>query len=329
MKSRELSVELRDKIVSSHRSGEGYRKISAALKVPMSTVGSVIRKWKTFGTTRTLPRSGRPTKPSHQGTKEDVVNPTVAPSELQGSSADREASRKTSISAAIRRSGVYVARRKPLLGKRHMAARLEFAQRHLKEPQTVRDRIIWSGETKIELFGANGRCQPGSARYPANSIPTVNDDDGSGVTMWGCFSAAGTGRLVRIEEKWNAEVYRDILDANLFQSALELRLGREFVFQQDNNRQHKAKITQKWLEDNCVNVLEWPSKSPDLNPIEHLWRDVKMAVRRQSPSSLMELECFCKEEWVKLPKDRCAQLVASYSKRLTAVVAAEGALTEY
>ncbi len=60
MRSKELPEELRDRIVARHRSGQGYKKISAALKVPKSTVASIILKWKTFGTTRTLPRAGRP-----------------------------------------------------------------------------------------------------------------------------------------------------------------------------------------------------------------------------------------------------------------------------
>uniref|UniRef100_A0A8C5DZM8 Tc1-like transposase DDE domain-containing protein n=1 Tax=Gouania willdenowi TaxID=441366 RepID=A0A8C5DZM8_GOUWI len=90
---------------------------------------------------------------------------------------------------------------------------------------------------------------------------------------------------------------------------------------------HTAKISKEWLQDNSVNVLERPSQSPDLNPIEHLWRDLKMAVHR--PSNLMELERFCKEEWAKVATDRCAKLVASYSKRLEAVIAAKGATTKY
>uniref|UniRef100_A0A8C4QWU3 C2H2-type domain-containing protein n=1 Tax=Eptatretus burgeri TaxID=7764 RepID=A0A8C4QWU3_EPTBU len=62
MKSKELSIELRDRIVRRHRSGEGYKTISRVLKVPKSTVSSIIRKWKEYGTTQTLPRAGRPTK---------------------------------------------------------------------------------------------------------------------------------------------------------------------------------------------------------------------------------------------------------------------------
>ncbi|KAG2458101.1 TCB1 transposase, partial [Polypterus senegalus] len=339
MKSKELSVDLRDRIVSKHKSGEGYRKISAALKVPMSTVASIIRKWKKFKTTRTLPRAGRPSKLSDRGrralVREVTKNPMVTLSELQRSSVERgEPSRRTTISAAIHQSGLYgtVARRKPLLSKRHMAARLEFAKRHLKDSQNMRNKILWSDETKTELFGVNARRPvsriPGTTHHQANTIPTVKHGGGS-IMLWECFSAARTGRLVRIKGKMTAAMYSDILDENLLQSAFNLRLGQWFIFQQENDPKHTAKISKEWLEDNSVNVLEWPSQSPDLNPIEHLWRDLKMDVHQHFLSYLMELERCCKGEWVKLAKYRCAKLVASYSKRLEAVIAAKGASTKH
>ncbi|KAG2455820.1 TCB1 transposase, partial [Polypterus senegalus] len=339
MKSKELSVALRDRIASRHKSGEGYRKNSAALKVPVSTVTSIIRKWKKFETTRTLPRAGRPSKLSDRGRRalfrEVTKNPMVTLSELQRSSVERgEPSRRTTISAAIHQSGLYgrVARMKPLLSKRHMAAHLEFAKRQLKDSQTMRNKILWFNETKIELFGVNARRhvwrKPGTDHHQANTIPTVKHGGGS-IMLWGCFSAAGTGRLVRIKGKMSAAMYRDILNENLLQSALDLILGRRFIFQQDNDPKHTAKISKEWLHDNSVNVLEWSSQSPDLNPIEHLWRDLKMAVHRRFPSNLTVLERCCKEEWAKLAKDRFAKLVASYSKRLEAVIAAKGVSTKY
>ncbi|KAI3356127.1 hypothetical protein L3Q82_017384 [Scortum barcoo] len=66
-KSKELLVDLRDRIVRGTNLGKGTENISAALKVPMSTVASIIHKWKKFRTTRTLPRAGRPSKLSDRG----------------------------------------------------------------------------------------------------------------------------------------------------------------------------------------------------------------------------------------------------------------------
>ena len=66
MRSKELSVELRGRIVSRHRSREGYQKMSATLKVPKNTVAIII-KWKKFGTTKTILRAGCPAKLRHRG----------------------------------------------------------------------------------------------------------------------------------------------------------------------------------------------------------------------------------------------------------------------
>ncbi len=94
----------------------------------------------------------------------------------------------------------------------------------------------------------------GTAHHLSNTVPTVKHGGGS-IMLWGCFSAAGTGRLVAIEGKMNAAKYRDILDENLLQSDQDLRLGRRFTFQQDNDPKHTAKITKEWLHNNSVTVL--------------------------------------------------------------------------
>jgi hypothetical protein len=80
--------------------------------------------------------------------------------------------------------------------------------------------------------------------------------DGGSIMLWGCFSAAGSGRLVRDEGKMNGEKYREILDENLCQSAQDLRLGRMITFQQDNDPKHTAKTMQEWLSDTSLNILE-------------------------------------------------------------------------
>ena len=68
----------------------------------------------------------------------------------------------------------------------------------------------------------------------------------------------------------NGEKYREILDENLLQSTQDLRLGRRFTLQWDNDPKHTAKTTQEWIWDKSPNVLEWPSQSLDLNPIKKL-----------------------------------------------------------
>ena len=62
-----------------------------------------------------------------------------------------------------------------------------------------------------------------------------------------------------------------------------------------------------------------------MKPIEHLWRDLKIAVQLRSQSNLTEFERICREEWEKLPNYRCAKLVASYTRRLDT---AKGASTK-
>jgi hypothetical protein len=127
----------------------------------------------------------------------------------------------------------------------------------------MRNKILRSDETLIELFGLNAKCHVWRNPGP---IPTVKHCSGN-IMLWGCFSAAGTGRLVRIEGKMNGAKYRRILDENLLQSVQDLRLGRRITFQQEHNPTHTARTTHEWLWDKSLNVLEWPSQSPDLNPI--------------------------------------------------------------
>ena len=78
-----------------------------------------------------------------------------------------------------------------------------------------------------------------------------------------------------------------------------------------------------------LNVLEWPSQSPDLNPIDNMWYDLKIAVHQWNPSDLKELVQFCFDEWEKISVARCAKLIETYPKGLAAVIAAKGGSTNY
>lgn len=338
-KTKELSQDLRDRIVDLHKSGMGYKNISKMLGIKVTTIGAIVRKFKKYNMTINRPRSGAPQKISPRGvamimrtvgnrpatTQRELVNDLKA--------AGTTVTRKT-IGNTLRRNGLKScsARKVPLLKKAHVEARLKYANDHLKDAQSDWEKVLWSDETKIELFGLNSTRhvwrKKNAAYDPKNTVPTVKHGGGN-IMFWGCFSAKGTGLLHRISGKMDGAMYRAVLRDNLLPSARKLKMGRGWVFQHDNDPKHTAKATKEWLKKNHIKVMEWPSQSPDLNPIENLWRELKVRVAKRQPTNLNDLERICKEEWAKIPPGMCANLVVNYNKRLTAVLANKGFATKY
>ncbi len=127
----------------------------------------------------------------------------------------------------------------------------------------------------------------------------------------------------------NSALNQKILKENVRLSVCDLKVKRTWVMQQDNDPKYTSKSTSEWLKKNKIKVLEWPNQSPDLNPIEMLRNDLKQSSHVRKLSNVAELKQFCKEEWAKVPPQRCERLIASYCKRLIAVVAANGGTTSY
>ncbi|XP_076853445.1 uncharacterized protein LOC143508669 [Brachyhypopomus gauderio] len=150
MKTKELSKQVRDKVVEKYKSGLGYKKISKSLMIPQSTIKSIIIKWKEHGTTTNLPREGRPPKLSARSRRalirEAAQRPKVTLKELQSSQAETGVSvHMTTIIRTLHRAGLYgrVARKKPLLTGKNRKARFEFAKRHVGDSQTVWRKVLW------------------------------------------------------------------------------------------------------------------------------------------------------------------------------------------
>ncbi len=90
--------------------------------------------------------------------------------------------------------------------------------------------------------------------------------------------------------------------------------------QQDNAKPHSAHITKSWLRRKRVRVLDWPACSPDLSPIENVWRISKRKMRQRRPRTVSHLKTCLQEEWDKITPETLHHLVSSVPKRLLSVV---------
>ena len=104
---------------------------------------------------------------------------------------------------------------------------------------------------------------------------------------WGRMSAAGTGELQFIEGTMNGNMYCDLLKQSMIPSVQ--RLGHRAIFQHDNNSKHASKMTTALLKKLRVKVMDWPSRSPDLKPTEHLWGILKWKVEVNKVSNIQQM----------------------------------------
>uniref|UniRef100_A0A8C5WJP2 Transposase n=1 Tax=Leptobrachium leishanense TaxID=445787 RepID=A0A8C5WJP2_9ANUR len=223
-------------------------------------------------------------------------------------------------------------RRTPLLTQRPKKARRQFAKMYLSKPKSFWENVLWTDETEIELFGKAHHSTVyrkwNEAYKEKNTVPTVKYGGGS-MMLWGCFAASDTGCLECVQGIMKSEDYQRILGCTVEPSVRKLGLHpRSWVFQQDNDHKHTSKSTQKWMKTKRWRVLKWPAMSLDLNPIEHLWRDLKIAVGKRHPSNKRDLEQFAKKEWSKIPGERCKKLIDGYRKRLISVIFSKGCATK-
>ncbi|GFU47570.1 DDE_3 domain-containing protein [Trichonephila clavipes] len=97
------------------------------------------------------------------------------------------------------------------------------------------------------------------------------------------------------------------------------------IFQEDNARPHTASVAQDFLRH--FQVLPWPTRSPDLSPVENMWDQLK----RQMPSchTVHDLELTVQDLWAHLPQDNIRCLINSMTDRVAACIADGGGPTRY
>lgn len=170
---------------------------------------------------------------------------------------------------------------------------------------------------------------------PQNTTPTVKHGGGN-VMLWGCFSANGPSNLVKLNSIVRKEDYIKILEETIKQSAGKKTKQKKkplpWAALDLPTRQwpkHRGKVAKKQLTENNINILEWPSQSPDRNRIDNLCRQLQTRVMSRKPSKIKDLEIFTKEEWSRIPVETCKKLVSNYKTHLIGVMANKGFATDY
>ena len=119
--------------------------------------------------------------------------------------------------------------------------------------------------------------------------------------IWAAISYTGRVDPVHVQADLTAQRYIDtILQPHL----LPVMDVQRQIFQQDIARPQMAHVTTNFLATKNVQVLPWPSRSPDFNAIEHIWDELDRRLRQQQrpPQTLQELAVCLQDEWRRIPQ---------------------------
>jgi hypothetical protein len=230
-----------------------------------------------------------------------------------------------------------IKKKKPLLTRSHKAKRLAWAKKYSKWTIDDWKRVVFSDETKINIWGSDGCkyywARPGDPLKPHHIDLTVKHG-GGGILIWGCMTYYGPGYACQIlDGTMKSEDYIHILDTTLRDSLEYYGLNwNDIYLQQDNDPKHTSRKTLAWLNDKGVRYIEdWPSQSPDLNPIEHLWHHLKLKLSayEQKAKGVHELWERVEKEWNSFTEEVCRSYIESMPARIKAVIDANGGHTRY
>lgn len=344
-RKKQLSKEKRVAIITLRTEGQSVRKIGKTLKVSPSAVAKTIKRYKETGSHEDRPRKGRPRVTSAAEDKfirvtslrhrrltaaqiRDQVNATQ-------SSSSRHISR-TTVKRRLCESGLHgrIAARKPLLRTGNKQKRLVWAKEHKEWTLNQWKSVLWSDESKFEIFGANHRVfvrrRKGERMDSTCLVPTVKHG-GGGVMVWGCFAGDTVGDLFQIEVILNQHGYHSFLQRYAIPSGLRL-VGPSFIFQQDNDPKHTSRLCKGYLtkkeSDGVLRQMTWPPQSPDLNPIEMVRGELDRRVKAKGPTSAKHLWELLQDCWKTISGDYLLKLIKRMPRVCEAVIKAKGGYFE-
>ena len=220
------------------------------------------------------------------------------------------------------------------VSNKNKAIRLLWCKKHQHLTVDQWRKWVFSDETRVNMWGSDGNSyywsDNNSVLLPHQIEPHVQGDGGS-VIFWACITANGPGYGTTVSEgSVNAGVYTEILETSLLDTLEYYCMDRnEIRFQQDNATPHTSGTTKEWFRANGFSVetvFDWPAQSPDLNPIEHVWYQVKRRLNTYPtrPTTTKELEARITTEWYSITNEECLRYIDSMPKRIDKVINAKG-----
>lgn len=212
----------------------------------------------------------------------------------------------------------------------HIRRRIAFAEGYANWTEMDWSRVMFSDETHFYL-GHHGKeyvQRPIGAALDPKYTRKTDWLEGK-VSLWGCICAGGLGHAELYVDSLNARRYQSILALNLVNSAQQFWPTGQWWFQQDNWTVHTAGTSQAWFHNHGVDLIDWPAWSPDLNPIENLWSDLKRRVYAHHPQTMEELEHWIGIEWQATDLNFIQLICHSMPKRLKLVLENNGHKISY
>jgi transposase len=328
-KNHTLSEAQRWAIISLR--ADGYRPSAIAAKIPCST--STVYHWIHFydnhGTVTMKKQSGRKRKSSEETDNKiieaAISDPTTRPKKIKAE-LDLHVSPRT-IRRRLNECGLFgrIARSEFPFSAVNIRKRLSFAQGYLDWKKEDWSNVIWSDETHIELqnYGQQWVQRPIGAAFEHPYLRT-QVPHAQRLSLWACFSGNRVGKLYIFDDILDAKKMKQILRDYLLPSATELFVNRPWWFQQDNDPKHKSKLVTDWIFANGVQCIDFPPYSPDLNPIENLWHNLKTRVSNRNCATLGEFKQVIAEEWAQTDRSFLDNLTESMHRRCLKVLANAG-----
>lgn len=213
---------------------------------------------------------------------------------------------------------------KPLLSEKHVEKRLAWAKGNLDR---YWDNVIFSDEASFWAKSSIRRVWS----TQANRLIERTVKHPVKVHVWGCFSKQGFGTLHIFTKNLDAAKMVKIYERALLPSAQKwfTRKNENWLLQEDNDPKHRSKLCTAWKQENDVDVLDWPSQSPDANPIENVWALIKFKLRGKKIWTVKQLIRQIRLIWRFLSEDYAVTLVESMPRRCQSIIDNGGDWTTY